>query len=240
MLPFIWNYYFWRTGLAGSFPAMFCYLVTVVYLFLAARRLTHDSRASFVGTLLFILNPNILYLQTTPLSELVCIATTVMTCYYFLAWTQDNHLKYLIGTAASTFLVSLSRYDGWGLFLTLLVLMVVVGGIKRQRWIQIEGNLLVFSTLASLGIGLWLLWCAVIFGDPLYFHDYLFSGAANTEYYTYHNIQQSILAYMLTSVKTIGPILFVLAFIAVLVFTLRLRRTPSIFGAISFLTPFAI
>jgi hypothetical protein len=44
---------------------------------------------------------------------------------------------------------------------------------------------------------------------------------------------------MLTSVKTIGPILFVLAFIAVLVFTLRLRRTPSIFGAIAFLTPFA-
>ncbi len=239
MLPFIWNYYLWRTGLAGSFAGMFCYMVAVVYLFLSARRLTRDSRASFVGTLLFILNPNILYLQATPLSEIVCVATTVMTCYYFLAWTQDNQPKHLVGMAASSFLVTLSRYDGWGLFLVLLVLIVLIGRLKRQRWVQIEGNLLIFGTLGSLGIGLWLLWGAVIFGDPLYFHDYLFSSAANTQFYTYHNIKQSILAYMLPSIETIGPILFVLGCIAVVIFVFRLRRTPNLFGAIAFLTPFA-
>lgn len=249
MLPFIWNYYLWRTGLAGSFAGMFCYLVTVVYLFLAARRLTQDSRASFVGTLLFILNPNILYIQITPLSEIVCIATTVMTCYYFLAWTQDNHPKHLVGIAASSFLVTLSRFDGWGLFLVLFVLIGVVGWLKGQRWVQIEGNLLIFGTLGSLGIALWFLWCAVIFGDPLYFHNYVFaSGTTNTTFYTYHNIGQSILVYMLTSLETVGPVLFVLAFIAVIVFAFRLlrafrsnrltERVPSIFGAVAFLTPF--
>src|SRR5258706_8559376 len=50
MLPFIWNDYLWRTGLAGTIPSMICYLIASVYLFLAARRLTKDSRASFVGT----------------------------------------------------------------------------------------------------------------------------------------------------------------------------------------------
>ncbi len=239
MLPFIWNYYLWRTGLAGSFAGMLSYLVAVVYLFLAARRLTHNSRASFVGTLLFILNLNILYLQATPLSEIVCVATTVMTCYYFLAWTQDNQPKHLVGMAASSFLVTLSRYDGWGLFLTLLVLIVIVGWIKRQRWVQIEGNLLIFGTLGSLGIALWFLWCAVIFGDPFYFHDYLFSSVANAAFYTYHNLWQSILSYMLTSILTIGPILFVLGCIGVVVFVFRLRRTPNLFGALAFLTPFA-
>src|SRR5450755_3328000 len=44
MLPFIWNDYLWRTGLAGSLPSMICYLISAVYLFLAARRLTRDSR----------------------------------------------------------------------------------------------------------------------------------------------------------------------------------------------------
>src|SRR6266496_4744074 len=238
MLPFIWNDYLWRTGLAGSFPAMFCYLVAVVYLLLSARRLTKDSRASFVGTLLFILNPNILYLQTTALSEIVCIATSVMACYYFLAWTQDNHPKHLVGAAAGTLLATLSRFDGWGLLLVLLVLMVVLAWSKRQHLAQIEGTLIVFVTLAGLGIGLWFLWDGVIFGDPLYFHHYLFSSAANEGFYTYHNLLQSIIAYMLTSIETVGPILFVLGAIAVVVFVFRCRLAPDMFGAMAFLTPF--
>ncbi len=238
MLPFVWNDYLWRTGLAGSFPSMLCYLVAVVYLFLSARRLTQDSRASFVGTLLFILNPNILYLQSTPLSETVCIATSVMACYYFLAWTQDNHPKHLVGVAAGTFLATLSRFDGWGLFLVLLVLLVVVGWIKRQHLAQIEGILIVFVTLAGLGIGLWFLWGWVIFGDALYFHHFLYSSAADARFYTYHNLLQSILSYMLTSIETVGPILFVLAAIAVVVFVFRRRLAPDMFGAIAFLTPF--
>ncbi len=238
MLPFIWIDYLWRTGLAGSFPSMFCYVVAVVYLFRSARRLTQNSRASFVGTLLFILNPNILYLQTTALSEIVCIATSVIACYYFLAWTQDNHPKHLVGAAAGTFLATLSRFDGWGLLLVLLVLMVVLAWSKRQHLAQIEGTLIVFVTLAGLGIGLWFLWDGVIFGDPLYFHHYLFSSAANEGFYTYHNLLQSIIAYMLTSIETVGPILFVLGAIAVVVFVFRCRLAPDMFGAMAFLTPF--
>jgi hypothetical protein len=239
MLPFIWNDYLWQTGLAGSFAGIICYLVATVYLFLAARRLTRNSRASFVGTLLFVLNPNVLYLQATPLSEIVCVATTVIACYYFLAWSQDNHPINLVGMAAGTFLASLSRYDGWGLFFVLLVLIVFVGLIKRQRWPQIEGNLLTFAMLGCLGMALWFLWGLVIWGDPLYFHHYLFSSAAaNTTYYTYHSISQSVLVYMLTSIETIGPILFVLSAIAVIVFFLRLRFEPETVGAIAFLTPF--
>ncbi len=238
MLPFVWNDYLWRTGLAGSFPAMFCYLVTVVYLFLAARRLTQDSSASFVGTLLFILNPNILYLQTTALSEIVCIATSVMACYYFLAWTQDDHPKYLVGVAAGTFLATLSRFDGWGLLLALLVLLVVLGWSKRQHLAQIEGTLIVFVTLAGLGIGLWFLWCGVIFGDPLYWHHYLYGNDLATRYYTYHNLWQSISVYIILSLKTVGPILFVLAAIAIVIFVFRRRLAPDMFGAMAFLTPF--
>jgi cellulose synthase/poly-beta-1,6-N-acetylglucosamine synthase-like glycosyltransferase len=238
MLPFIWNDYLWRTGLAGSFPAMLCYLVAVVYLFLSARRLTHDSRASFVGTLLFILNPNILYLQTTALSEIVCIATSVMACYYFLAWTQDDNPKYLVGVAAGTFLATMSRFDGWGLLLVLLVLIVAVMLIKRLHRVQIEGTLLIFGSLGTLGIVLWILWDAVIFGDPLYWHHYLYGNDLATQYYTYHELWQSISVYMLLSLETVGPILFVLAAIAIVVFVFRRRLAPDMFGAMTFLTPF--
>src|SRR5436190_4619527 len=83
---------------------------------------------------------------------------------------------------------TLSRYDGWGLFLILLVLLVVVGWIKRQHWAQIEGTLLIFGSLGSLGIALWILWDGVILGDPLYWHNYLLGGVAETHFYTYYNL----------------------------------------------------
>ena len=55
MMPFIWNDYLWGTGLAGSFVAMLCYVLSAVYIFLSARRLTKNSLASFLGTFVFII-----------------------------------------------------------------------------------------------------------------------------------------------------------------------------------------
>lgn len=100
ILPFVWNDYLWRTGLAGSIPSMIGYVVVAMYVFLAGRRLTQDSRAGLIAALLFMVNPNIFYLQSTPLDALACIATLMAACYYFLAWAQSDRLKYLLLAAA--------------------------------------------------------------------------------------------------------------------------------------------
>lgn len=253
MLPFIWNDYLWHTGLAGSLVSMPCYVVSAVYLFLAARRLTHNSRASFIGALLFILNPNILYLQTTPLSELVLVATLTAASYYFLAWAQEGKLSHLIWSAASIFLATVTRYDGWVLFVAFLVLIVLIGWIKHQRRAQIEANLLTFGMLGGLGIVLWFLWCEVIFGDPLYWQHSSFSSQAQQLLLpqrqlpslrtkillTYHDFWQSLRTYTLDSMQNVGLILFVLAVIAIVVFFLRRRVTPEMLAASVFLVPFA-
>lgn len=246
MLPFIWNDVLWNTGLAGSLVSMPCYVISALYLFLAARRLTHNSRASFVGTLLFILNPNILYLQTTPLSELVCIATFTMALYYFLAWAQEDKLQYLVWAAAATFLATLARYDAWFLFPTLLVLIGIIGRVKHLPWAQIEGNLLTFGLLGGMGIVLWFLWCAVIFGDPLYFQHSSYSSQAQQEnlinahlLFTYHNPWESLRTFTLDAMINVGPIVFILAAVAVVLFYLRRRITPDMLAASAYLVPFA-
>src|SRR5437763_7947970 len=152
MLPLVWNNYLWQTGLAGSIPSMLCYLISALYLYLAARALTHDGRASCIGALVFIMNPNILYLQTTPLSDLVCFATLTMASYYFLRWAQEDagdSPKQLIFAAASTFLATFTRYDGWALFVALFVLILLIGLIKRQSRTSIEGNLIIFGVFGG-------------------------------------------------------------------------------------------
>jgi len=243
MLPFIWNDTLWRTGLAGSIPSMLGYIIAAVCIFLAARRLTHNNVASFVGTLVFVLNPNILYLQSTPLSELVCIATSAMACYFFLAWAQDEKPQQLVCTAASIFLATLARYDGWALFVAMAVLIIVVGWIKHQRWIMIQAHLLVFGVFGSLGIVLWFLWNRIIFHDFLYFQKGPYSAQGQAIHIeaqqTYHNLWQAIRYYFFTSVETCGPILFVLAAAALLLFAARKRLTVETVAVLTFLVPFA-
>jgi cellulose synthase/poly-beta-1,6-N-acetylglucosamine synthase-like glycosyltransferase len=243
MLPFIWNDTLWRTGLAGSIPSMLGYIIASVYIFLAARRLTHNNLASFVGTLVFVLNPNIMYLQSTPLSELVSIATCAMACYYFLAWAQDDKPQQLVCAAASIFLATLARYDGWALFVTMGVLIIVVGWIKHQRWTTIQGHVLVFGIFGSLGIILWFLWNQIIFHDFLYFQKGPYSAQGQALYIdtqqTYHNLWQAIRYYFFTSVETFGPILFILAAVALLIFVVRNRLTVETVAVMTFLVPFA-
>jgi cellulose synthase/poly-beta-1,6-N-acetylglucosamine synthase-like glycosyltransferase len=245
MLPLVWSDILWRSGLAGALPSMCCYLVAAAYVFLAARRLTHNSLASFVGTLAFILNPNVLYLQTTPLTEPVLMATMTAACYYFLVWAQEDRPEHLIWAGATMCLATLSRYDGWGLFLVCLVLIVPIGWLRGQRRAQIGANLLLYGILGGLGIGLWVLWCTIIFHDPLYFQRGPFSAetqqavlASQGTLSTYHNLWQSLRYYSTASIETLGPILFALALVALAAFILQRRRSPELIAALAFVTPF--
>jgi hypothetical protein len=246
MQPFIWSDYLWRTGLAGSFSSMPCYVIAATYLFLTARRLTHDSRASFIGTLVFILNPNILYLQTTPLTEPVLIATMTMACYYFVAWVQDEQPLALVWCAACTFLATLARYDGWVMFLAFLLLIVVIGLLKRRSRVQIEANAILFGSLGGLGILLWLLWNQIIFGDALYFERGPYSAQAQQQsyiqggtLYTYHNLGDAIRYYAIGALEVVGPIILVLGLVALLAFILRRRLTGETLALLAFLAPSA-
>ncbi len=244
---FIWNDYLWHTGLAGSFVGMICYVATTAYLYLSIRRLTHSNRISFLGSLLFIFNPNVLYLQSTPLSELVGFLTLTMASYYFLAWAQEDMTKYLVLAAMSTFLATLARYDGWSLFMVLLVLVTVIGLIRKHPWAQIRGNLLLFGVLGCLGIVLWLIWNLIIVGDPLYFQNSQYSSQAaqmalahSGGLYTYHNVWLSVKTYTLDVMYSFGNVMTIVAVFAFVVFFIRRRFSPDMLAALAFVSPFVL
>src|SRR6185437_14936361 len=169
MMPFVWSMFLWSSGLGGAIPSMICYVISAIYIFLAARRVTKRDGASFLGTLVFLLNPNMLYVQSTPLSEPVMILTMTMTSYYFLAWVQEGRQNDLIWAALCTFFASLARYDGWPLYLVIMMLIVIIGKLKHQTAKEIKGNLVLYGALGGFGIALWFLWNQVIFGNGLYF-----------------------------------------------------------------------
>ena len=243
---FAWNDFLWATGLAGSLVSMACYSGTTVFIFLSARRLTHNSCASFIGTLLFLLNPNILYLQATPMTEPLCWLTLTASCYYLLAWAQEDSNTYLILTAASTLLATLTRYDGWFMFALILVAIPLTGLLKHHPLRKIEGNLSVFILLGGLGILLWLAWDQIIFGNALYFLNGPYSAQQQaiarttpSEIALHHNLLLAIRLYTINCAESLGLGLSLIACAAILLYLLRHWKSVEVLAVLAFLAPFA-
>lgn len=246
MVPLAWNDFLWRTGLAGTLSSMPCYLIACVYVFLTARRLTHDSRASFVGSLLFVVNPNVLYLQATPLSEPVLFAMLAAASYYFVAWAQDDQLRDLVYASLATLLATAARYDGWALFVVLVAAIVVIDWRKRQPAAKTLADAILFASLGGIGIVLWFVWNLIIFGSPVAFLSGSYSSQSQTQTFIrlgvadgYHNLWLSIWSYLLATAEAIGPVLLVLAALAVIVFLVRKRLSAEAIAACTVLVPFA-
>src|SRR5579859_5954820 len=69
MIPFVMRDDWWHSGLAGAIPSAACFVLAGAFLFAAARRVYASTAAGWAVALLFALNPNMLYLQSTPMTE---------------------------------------------------------------------------------------------------------------------------------------------------------------------------
>src|SRR3989344_1967003 len=84
LMPFVYFDIFWRSGLAGSIVSGIAFVVSALYIYKTTQLLTKNTGASFLASLIFILNPNVLYLQSTPMTELPLIVFFVLSTYYFI------------------------------------------------------------------------------------------------------------------------------------------------------------
>lgn len=219
MLPFIWIEPLYRNGAAGALVSGFCYVVSCVFLYRLVTFITGRKLAGFVAFVVFGLNLNVLYMQSTPMTEIPLIMFFVLSSYYFIRFLSDQTLIInLVLAAVFGFCATLSRYDGWFLVLIEAAVIVALYIRNRQSWTKLEGLLLMFGSLAFLGVLLWLLWGYLILGNPFYFTNSQFSAKsqqnawnARGELPAYKSITNSFLYYTFTSLSNVGIIVFGLA-----------------------------
>lgn len=168
MVPTIWNDFMWHTGLAGAIQSMVSFVATGILIYLYLKKLKVGLVGRLFGVLVFAANLNVLYLQSTAMTELLLIVTMMAGSYYLLLWQQSDNILNLIKSAFWIMLSTLVRYDGWFLFL-FAGLLICIQTFYKKGYRQMEGTAVLFSTLASFGIALWFLWNLLIFKDPLYF-----------------------------------------------------------------------
>ncbi len=164
----IWNDFMWHSGLAGALWSMVAFVGTGLLVYFFLKELGASMLARVVAVAIFALNINILYLQSTAMTELMLIGTMTAGCYYFLLWYKRESIIYLVQSAFWIMLSTLVRYDGW--FLFFLATVLIIGHVWHTKGYKTtEGTVILFCTLGGLGVMLWLLWNALIFKDPLYF-----------------------------------------------------------------------
>lgn len=202
LIPFVSIDFLWRTGLAGSIVSGIAFVVSALFIYKLTYLITNFRVASFLAALIFIINPNILYLQSTPMTEVILIMFFLLSGYFFIKYLlSDGSVFMLILAAFFGLLASLSRYDGWALVLMEAGILFLYHLLYRldpkwfyviknknasfvkiwktqfkKIWSRLEGRMIIFVTPAFFGIALWLLWGFLILGDPLYFTHSQFSA----------------------------------------------------------------
>jgi len=185
MVPLIWNDWAWHSGFAGAVWNMISFVGTGLVIYKFLEKLHVGILGRIIGVLVFMANVNVLYLQSTAMTEIILLFTMTMGCYYLLNWHTEDSILDLIKSAFWIMLATLVRYDGWFLLGVAGLLVIRQAWARRKKaeslrtiWDRVEGAAVLFATLAALGILGWLVWNQLIFSDALYFALGPFSARA--------------------------------------------------------------
>lgn len=168
MIPLIWNDWAWHSGFAGAFWNMLSFVATGSLIYKFLENLKVGLLARFFGVFVFAANLNMLYLQSTAMTEPLLIFTMTIGCYYLMKWAQSNQILELLKASFWIMLSTLVRYDGWLLLIIAVVVVALITFIKRG-YVVTEGITILFLTMGAFGILLWIGWNWLIFKDPLFF-----------------------------------------------------------------------
>jgi hypothetical protein len=172
LIPFARVDQLWQNGLAAAFPAAGAFVAAGAFLFAAVRRVLQSSPAAWAAASLFALNPNVMYLQSTAMTEAVFFAALLALLYFTVRFRQTQGWGALVGAGLAALAGTLTRYDGW--FLIPFAAAYVLVAAKRNRlW-----KAALFGAIALLGPLYWFghnLWCC---GDWLAFYSGPYSAKA--------------------------------------------------------------
>jgi hypothetical protein len=103
--------WFYQTGASAVFISVISFAVAATAIAWIAGALTGSTAAAVVGAAAFALNPNVVYLQATPMTEPLLLALTLLAVALLIAYVRDGRRAALAGSVLA--LACLTRYEAW-------------------------------------------------------------------------------------------------------------------------------
>jgi Dolichyl-phosphate-mannose-protein mannosyltransferase len=186
MLPFIWSTSLYQNGFAGSIVSMAAYVAAAVLIYKITFRLTSRKFAGVVAAGVFGLNVNMLYMQSTPMTEALLFCMLAAMVYCIQQWASTDRYQYLMAGAVAAVCATLTRYESWPVLACLAIAVMVIAWQRTHsrltpkiRWTGTQDRFVAFVVVAFAGIAAWVVWNWAIFGNPLDFQDGTYAKPSN-------------------------------------------------------------
>ena len=182
-IPFIVNDRMWQTGLGASVPSMIAYLAGTLGVFRLVRGLA-SRPAAWIAALIYALNPNLLYMQSTAMGESLYLALFVWSAVYFAGFVRlarDDAKQAGKSLKRCGLMVSaamLVRYDGWFLAAVIGASAAILLWRMRPHALALRRGLRNFLLLTGSTAALFLLYNQIAFGNALEFANGPYSARA--------------------------------------------------------------
>jgi len=106
---------FYRTGASAVALSIAAFAVATGAIAWIVLQQTQSSAGALVGATVFALNPNVLYLQATPMTEPLLLALTTLSVACLLEWIDGDRRSAALGTVTgwAFALACMTRYEAW-------------------------------------------------------------------------------------------------------------------------------
>ncbi len=184
ILPFVQKMEWWQNGLAGAWPSLLCFIASAVGIYRLARRMM-TPRWALAATAFYALNPNLLYLSTTAmteplfLAELIWLTLFTMECTVAIRESRYSLVnRRLIYIALLIVAAVFTRYDGWILGAAAWCIVTWCLAHHREVWRKVAPSFILFTLLSIAAPLSWLAYNQHFYHDPLDFMRGPYSAAA--------------------------------------------------------------
>ena len=101
MLPLVGSDALWRSGLAGAIPSALCFVIGGAFLFAAVRSISESRLVATTAVAMFAFNPNVLYLQSIPMTESVWFGCFFALIYFTVRFRRRQSVWSVLGAAVA-------------------------------------------------------------------------------------------------------------------------------------------
>jgi hypothetical protein len=173
---------FYRTGASAVAISIASFAVTAAALSWIVVTLTGSAAAGLASAVVFVLNPNVLYLEATPMTEPLLLATTTTAVALLIRWcdvadvargfsraSRDGARGFSRATRMAGWafaLACLTRYEAWPITFCALAAAVwtiwrsgtsLADAVKRTAWVALYPAvaILAFAVFSRVVVGEW-------------------------------------------------------------------------------------
>lgn len=156
----------YRTGASGSFISIACFGITTYATARIVLAATGSRLGAAVAAALLVLNPNLLYVHTTPMTEPLALAAIALVTLWLYEWVPLNQHAVPARLGAALFAAAWTRYETWLVIGAALAAALYgsaragasAGALTRRAWTLGRwpaAAIIVFFGLSRLTTGTW-------------------------------------------------------------------------------------